>query len=70
MNIFETIDRDKLPTLIQLRDEYVRYVLTHTNGRKTKAAEILGINRRTLYRKSLKTTRMRGSRETPAEVSL
>lgn len=64
MSIFETIDPDKLPTIVEIRNEYVRYVLTQTNGHKTKAAKILGINRRTLYRKSLKSARMRGYQAT------
>lgn len=39
------------PTLTQLEDRYIRVVLEKTGGRKDKAAQILGINRRTLYRK-------------------
>lgn len=40
-----------LPTLEELERKYIEYVLHHTNGHKCKAADILGINRRTLYRK-------------------
>jgi two-component system, NtrC family, response regulator HydG len=40
-----------LPTLTQLEERYMRVVLEKTSGRKDKAAQILGINRRTLYRK-------------------
>jgi two-component system response regulator HydG len=40
-----------LPTLEQLEARYMRVVLDKTAGRKDKAAQILGINRRTLYRK-------------------
>jgi two-component system, NtrC family, response regulator HydG len=40
-----------LPTLGQLEQRYIQMVLQKTAGRKDKAAQILGINRRTLYRK-------------------
>lgn len=39
------------PTAAELQARYVRMVLEKTGGRKDKAAEILGMNRRTLYRK-------------------
>lgn len=39
------------PTLEQLEKRYMHLVLEKTGGRKDKAAQILGINRRTLYRK-------------------
>lgn len=39
------------PTLDQLEKRYMAVVLEKTGGRKDKAAQILGINRRTLYRK-------------------
>jgi DNA-binding NtrC family response regulator len=38
-------------TLAQLEDLYVDQVLEHTHGNKVQAARILGINRRTLYRR-------------------
>jgi DNA-binding protein Fis len=37
-------------TLDELRRWYVDRVLTHTEGNKQRAADILGIDRRTLYR--------------------
>jgi len=40
-----------LPTLEQLEKRYIGLVMQKTQGKKEKAAEILGINRRTLYRK-------------------
>jgi two-component system response regulator HydG len=40
-----------LPTIDQLEARYMRLVLERTAGKKDKAAQILGINRRTLYRK-------------------
>jgi two-component system response regulator HydG len=39
------------PTVEQLERRYIQVVLEKTGGRKDKAAQILGINRRTLYRK-------------------
>ncbi|MCM0607163.1 MAG: sigma-54-dependent Fis family transcriptional regulator [Xanthomonadaceae bacterium] len=39
------------PTLAQLEEKYMKLVLDKTSGRKDKASQILGINRRTLYRK-------------------
>jgi DNA-binding NtrC family response regulator len=41
----------KLPTLSELERDYVQYVLSQTECSKEKAAHILGINRKTLYRK-------------------
>ncbi len=40
-----------LPTFEQLEKRYMKFVLDKTGGKKEKAAQILGINRRTLYRK-------------------
>lgn len=39
------------PTIEELERRYIERVLQKTGGRKDKASEILGINRRTLYRK-------------------
>jgi DNA-binding NtrC family response regulator len=39
------------PTIETLEKRYIQYVLTKTGGKKEKASQILGINRRTLYRK-------------------
>ena len=39
------------PTINQLEERYIKTILEKTAGRKDKAAQILGINRRTLYRK-------------------
>lgn len=39
------------PTVGQLEERYIKLVLEKTGGRKDKAAQILGMNRRTLYRK-------------------
>ncbi len=40
-----------LPTLAQLEKRYIEYVLQKSGDRKEKASQLLGINRRTLYRK-------------------
>jgi transcriptional regulator of acetoin/glycerol metabolism len=39
-----------LTTLEDLERRYLLHVLDATNGNRTRAAEILGIDRRTLYR--------------------
>ena len=43
---------DQLPTLAEWNNKYIDYVLNYTKGKKTAAARILGINRRTLYRRN------------------
>lgn len=40
-----------LPTIEDIERRYMKFVLEKTGGKKEKAAQILGINRRTLYRK-------------------
>lgn len=40
-----------LVTINQLEKRYIQFVLEKVGGRKEKAAQVLGINRRTLYRK-------------------
>jgi DNA-binding NtrC family response regulator len=46
----ETQPFSDLPTLDDLERRYLLHVLKATNGNRTRAAEILGIDRRTLYR--------------------
>ena len=41
---------EALPTLETLQQRYVEHVLAQVNGNKRQAAQILGVNRRTLYR--------------------
>ena len=44
-------DGEHLPTLAQAEEHYIRHVLGTVNGNKRRAAAILDIHRRTLYRK-------------------
>ena len=49
-DLLETAVRDEM-TLRELSDLYTARVLDRVNGNKVRAARILGINRRTLYRR-------------------
>lgn len=42
---------EDLPSLEDLEKKYINFILEKVGGKKEKAAQILGINRRTLYRK-------------------
>lgn len=46
-------DAGELVSLEEIERRYIRRVLEMTRGNKTLAAQILGVNRRTLYRKDL-----------------
>jgi len=41
---------EALPSMETLQRRYIDFVLNETNGNKRRAADILGITRRTLYR--------------------
>lgn len=41
----------EFPTLSKLEASYIQYVYQQTNRHQGKAAQILGVSRRTLYRK-------------------
>jgi DNA-binding NtrC family response regulator len=43
--------RERKPTLAELEAAYIREILAHTRGHKSKAAAILGISRKNLYEK-------------------
>ena len=43
--------RKSKPSLADIEAVYIREVLEHTRGNKTRAAEILGISRKNLYEK-------------------
>jgi two-component system response regulator HydG len=47
-------DEMEIVTLVELERRYVKRVLTLLNGNKSRAAQVLGIDRRTLYRKAEK----------------
>jgi two-component system response regulator HydG len=51
VDTFFASSAQNLITLEEMEKRYVQYVLTKTGGKKDKTAHILGINRRTLYRK-------------------
>jgi len=54
------LDREgRMPTLEEKECEYIKLVLNHTGGNKTRAAEILGIDRVSLWRKIKKFEKMR-----------
>lgn len=50
-SFFEANQTGALPTLEEIEKRYFKFILDKTGGRKEKAAQILGVNRRTLYRK-------------------
>lgn len=50
-SFFESTQTGTLPTLEDIEKRYFKFILDKTGGRKEKAAQILGVNRRTLYRK-------------------
>lgn len=50
-SFFESNNAGSLPTLEEIEKRYFKFILDKTGGRKEKAAQILGVNRRTLYRK-------------------
>jgi transcriptional regulator with PAS, ATPase and Fis domain len=49
--VITTDTPDEMITLVELHRRYVRRVLAVVNGNKTHAAKLLGIDRRSLYRR-------------------
>ena len=45
------ITQSPMPTLEQLERRYIRWALAQTNNNKRRTAELLGVGRRTIYRK-------------------
>lgn len=66
---FRTGTKD-FPTIAQLEERYIRLILDKVGGHKEKAAQILGINRRTLYRKEREYGWVREGEEQPEEVEV
>jgi two-component system, NtrC family, response regulator AtoC len=52
------IDDHSLPSLLDVENRYIAHVMERVSGNKRRAADILGIGRRTLYRR---LTEMQGS---------
>jgi DNA-binding NtrC family response regulator len=50
--IFVHPDIPLLPTWRELREIYINEVLKYADGNKAEAARILGMNRRTIYRRA------------------
>lgn len=50
-SFFASTQTGSLPTLEEVEKRYIRFILDKTGGKKEKASQILGCNRRTLYRK-------------------
>ncbi|MGH9838287.1 MAG: helix-turn-helix domain-containing protein [Blastocatellia bacterium] len=55
------------PSLAELDRRYVQLILAETDGNKSRAAEILGIDRRTIYRYPDPVSQPNESRETDAQ---
>ncbi len=51
LDAFFAQNAQSMISLEELEKRYLQYVLTKTGGKKDKTAQILGVNRRTLYRK-------------------
>ncbi len=57
---FMSFPSDSFPSLDQLEQEYINHVLRHADGKKTRAAQILGIDKTTLWRKLRRYEEERG----------
>ena len=57
----------RLPTLLELEQEYVQKVLSHVAGNKSRAAQVLGIDRVSLWRKLKKLESLASSAATPLQ---
>jgi two-component system, NtrC family, response regulator AtoC len=51
LDVSALLDGDELPSLEMIERRYIRWVLDRTGGNKRQAAAVLGIGRRTLYRR-------------------
>jgi len=55
----------RFPTLLELEQEYVQRVLAHVSGNKSRAAQVLGIDRVSLWRKLKKLESIAPSAASP-----
>jgi two-component system response regulator HydG len=46
------VPTDRMPTLRELEDEYIAWVLQRCDGNKTRAAELLGVDVSTIHRRT------------------
>lgn len=67
-SFFAATQSGTLPTLEEIEKRYIRFVLDKTGGKKEKAAQILGCNRRTLYRKEREYGFVDASEDHPDDV--
>lgn len=57
----------RFPTLLELEREYVQKVLAHVAGNKSRAAQVLGIDRVSLWRKLKRLESLAASNATPVQ---
>ena len=57
----------RFPTLLELEQEYVQRVLAHVAGNKSRAAQVLGIDRVSLWRKLKKLENLARSAAPPLQ---
>jgi len=55
----------RFPTLLEVEQEYVQRVLAHVAGNKSRAAQVLGIDRVSLWRKLKRLESLAPSGATP-----
>jgi len=55
----------RFPTLLEVEQEYVQRVLAHVAGNKSRAAQVLGIDRVSLWRKLKRLESLAPSGTTP-----
>ena len=53
------VAEEELVSLEEIERRYIRRVMAATGGNKTLAAQILGVDRRTLYRKEIKDAQIK-----------
>lgn len=66
--VIDTTSPLEMTTLDEMTRRYVRQVLAATSGNKTHAARVLGIDRRSLYRRLAELDPTAGVAETPPET--